>query len=877
MNATRFPFFVVTAASAVVFGAEPPQRVPVSAPKPDHPLANVIRASVREELLPLPTYGFGDPDPVPCTQEKRYPYWRFDGSTDVAETKSWRAVILENEYVKVTMLPEIGGKVWGAVDKRTGREFIYYNHVVKFRNIAMRGPWCSGGIEFNFGILGHSPTTATPVDWCFRSNPDGSASCFVSATEYVNRTTWQVEVRLNPGEEQFHTYTTWFNGSNLCQPYYQWMTAAYSARGNPQLYFPGSAYIGHEGDAHAWPFDEKGRDLSRYANNDFGPSKSYHVMNGDNGVFAIWWPESGVGSIHSNAVYDKYGRKIWIWALSREGGIWEDLLTDTDGQYVELQSGRVFNQPRGDTYRTPFKHPTFAPGVTDTFHEKWGVVRDAHDLAAACSASNAFVRRPLQAPADFRWDTAYGHYVRGEQAVRERDDGLGERELEESLRIEPNFLPALTLLAELHARRGRYREAAGLCQRALSINTYDPAANYLDGFVALHSGAHDQLATARERLGLAAYSPAYRAPAYVLTAYSHMREGDWDGAVAAAGRALLANPLNRDAMLVRIACARRAGRNAEAIRLAREALRTWPLFHGAWYELQRLDPLCDLRVHVRNEQPDQTYLDLACWYDTAGLEEEALQILGYAKHAAMAHVHEAAIHSRAGRVEQTARALAEAVARPAAGVFPFRHESNVILDLARRPGAHWKLAYWAAVYLSAQGAVSDSRAMLEGVKDNADEAVFYLFRARVRKGTDKIADLFAAQSLAPREWRVYRDLAEALEEKGDAEGMLLAAEDGLAHAPKNNTLQMLRAKALVKTGECREAVDYLATLKILPSEHRDNARQIWVDAWTALAREASRKGDERGAEACEKRIAEYPENLGAGKPFPKGDEPEESH
>ena len=684
-------------------------------------------------------------------------------------------------------------------------------------------------------------------------------------------------MRLNPGEEQFHTYTTWHNGSNLSQPYYQWMTAAYSARGNPQLYFPGSAYIGHEGDAHAWPSDEKGRDLSRYGNNDFGPSKSYHVMNGDNGVFAIWWPETGVGSVHSNAVYDKYGRKIWIWALSREGGIWEDLLTDTDGQYVELQSGRVFNQPRGDTYRTPFKHPTFAPGVTDTFHERWGVVRDTHDLAAACSASNTFVRRPLQAPADFRWDTAYGHYVRGEQALRERDDALAERELEACLRTEANFLPALTLLAELHTRRGRYREAAELCRRALAINTYDPAANYLDGFVAFHSGARDKLSTARERLGLAAYSPTYRAPAYVLIASSHMREGNWDAAVAAAERALLANPLSRDAMLVRIACARRAGRTADAVHLAREALRTWPLFHGAWYELQLLDPLCDLRIHVRNEQPDQTYLELACWYDAAGLETEALQILGYAEHSAMARLHEAAIHSRAGRAESAARALASAVRCPAAGVFPFRHESNVLLAHARQAGAHWKLLYWSAVYLAAQGAESEARAMLEGVKGTPDEAVFYVYRARLREGAERIADLFTAQALAPDDWRIYRDLAEAFEANDTAEGMLLAAEDGLAHASKNNALQMLRAKALVKGGSFREAVDYLATLKILPSEHRDNAHQIWVDAWTALAREASRKGDERGAEACEKRAAEYPENLGAGKPYPKEPAPAEAH
>ena len=172
------------------------------------PAAGAVKYDIRE--LEFPTYGFSDPDPVPHTESPLYPYFRFDGSVAKSTPKKWKAVILENEKIKVTMLPEIDGKVWGAEDKATGRAFLYYNHVVKFRNIALRGPWCSGGIEFNFGITGHAPTSATPVDWHVRSNDDGSVSYFASATEYINRTTWQVEVRLAPGAEHFTTHTTPF-------------------------------------------------------------------------------------------------------------------------------------------------------------------------------------------------------------------------------------------------------------------------------------------------------------------------------------------------------------------------------------------------------------------------------------------------------------------------------------------------------------------------------------------------------------------------------------------------------------------------------------------------------------------------------------------
>ena len=77
---------------------------------------------------------------------------------------------MENNWIKVWIAPDIGGKVWGALDKKTGKYFIYHNNVVKFRDVAMRGPWTSGGIEFNFGSIGHAPTTATPVDYYYQYN-----------------------------------------------------------------------------------------------------------------------------------------------------------------------------------------------------------------------------------------------------------------------------------------------------------------------------------------------------------------------------------------------------------------------------------------------------------------------------------------------------------------------------------------------------------------------------------------------------------------------------------------------------------------------------------------------------------------------------------
>ena len=177
-------------------------------------------ATVVETEVEMPTYPFSDPDPVPATETARYPYFFFNGSSAKSVPKKWKAVVLENEKTRVTILPEIGGKVWGATDKATGRDFIYNNHVVKFRNVAMRGPWTSGGIEFNFGVFGHAPSTSTPVSYFCRTNADGSASCFLSDTELICRTTWQVEVNLPADGDSFVTRTVWYNGSGFSAPYY---------------------------------------------------------------------------------------------------------------------------------------------------------------------------------------------------------------------------------------------------------------------------------------------------------------------------------------------------------------------------------------------------------------------------------------------------------------------------------------------------------------------------------------------------------------------------------------------------------------------------------------------------------------------------------
>ena len=330
-------------------------------------------ADISEESRNFTTYPFSDPDPIPIltSNTKIYPYHRFDGYSHTATQQSWKVVTLENDYIKVFVLPEVGGKVWGAIDKTTGEEFIYRNEVMKFRNIAMRGPWTSGGIEFNFGIIGHHPSTATPVDYVTRKNEDGSVSCIVGSLDLPSRTHWRVNITLPPDKSYFETKVLWHNPTPHTQSYYNWMTAAAFATDDLEFYTPGNQYLQHNGKANPWPMDQSGHNLAKYAENNFGGSKSYHVVGEYNDFFGGYFHRDKYGFGHWATYEEMPGQKLWLWALSRSGGIWEDLLTDTDGQYIEFQAGRLFDQYSPGNHQNPVTQVPFGSYYSDTWTELW--------------------------------------------------------------------------------------------------------------------------------------------------------------------------------------------------------------------------------------------------------------------------------------------------------------------------------------------------------------------------------------------------------------------------------------------------------------------------------------------------------------------------
>ena len=356
---------------------------------------NAQKATITEEQRSLKTYPFSDPDPVPILTDnpKIYPYFKYEGYSHEASRKDWKVIQLSNDYVDVFILPEVGGKVWGAIEKSTGHEFIYRNEVMKFRNISMRGPWTSGGIEFNFGIIGHHPSTATPVDYVIQEHPDGSVSCTVGNIDLPSRTQWRVTIHLPKDKAAFETEALWYNPTPLNQAYYNWMTGAAPARNDFEFFTPGDELLKHSGEALPWPIDEQGRNLALYDQNRFGGSKSYHIVGEYNDFFGGYYHDANYGFGHWGAYDDIPGQKLWLWALSRSGGIWEDLLTDTDGQYIEFQAGRQFLQFAPDSHINPQTQANFEPHSADQWKEVWFPVKETGGLTDASEDAVMHVER----------------------------------------------------------------------------------------------------------------------------------------------------------------------------------------------------------------------------------------------------------------------------------------------------------------------------------------------------------------------------------------------------------------------------------------------------------------------------------------------------
>lgn len=902
-------------------------------------------SKIKETRATFNTYPFSDPDPIPKPQRNYYPYFRYGGFSVEAVEQDWKVVTLENDFIKVFILPEIGGKIWGAIEKSTGREFIYYNSVVKFRDIAMRGPWTSGGIEFNFGIIGHVPTTSNPVDYVTKENEDGSVSCFVGANELMTRARWEVEIRLPKDKAWFSTTTNYHNTTLLLQPYYQWHNAAFQADGDLEYCFPGNFSIGHGGEASSWPIDEEGWNLSWYKNNAFGGSKSDMIMGSTKGYFAAYWHAHDFGSGHYAEYGDKPGRKIFSWAQSRSGGIWEDLLTDNDGQYVEMQSGKSLNQAGTSSMWTPFKHAGFEPYQTDVFTEYWfpilstGGVTEANTFGTlnvtksgnshtisfcpleksndeikvyvgdklqesykvnlnpletwkttfSMKDSNQLLKivvgdkklefsenpenlnRPVKIPEEFNWNSINGLYTQGLNWMYQNEHERAMLKFQECLQLDSLYAPALNQIAELYYRKGKLTEALSVARKSLSLNTYDAKANFIYGLINKDLGNWND---SKDGFSLVTLSTLLRNTAYVELAKLYMLEDDLLSASSNAHKALKNDPMNIEAIQTLAVINRKMG-NVDASKEYLNQLESLtPLNHFIRFENMLLESTEASKQNfitmIKNELPNETFMEMACWYESFGLIEETIKLLEMAPGNTMIFFKLAYLYNTVNQPQKSKEIFNKAVSTSPDLVFPFRKESIAPLKWAVKQSDNWHSKYLLGVLHWSLGNLDEAKTLFNQCGENPD--CFYFYAAKPSlfgsdENYDLKSDLLKAIDLKPDEWRISKMLIDYYLDKEDTKQALDIANKALRDFPSHYEVRYTVAKCLLANNQYTECLEVLEGSNILPNEGASRGRVIYRQANLMKAIEYYKEKDCDLALQFIEKARLWPENLGVGRPY----------
>jgi len=221
-----------------------------------------------EEAVPLPTYLVDPPDLNPRFYEGRayqgaqgrvYPYPIYESLSDTRVMKDWDMVYLENEYIKINILPEIGGRLFGALDKTNGYDYIYRQHVIKPGLIGMLGAWISGGIEWNFPHH-HRATAFMPVDYVMQENPDGSATLWIGELEIRHRMKFMLGISVYPGKSYYEVTFRPFNGTPFAHSFLYFANTGVHTNENYQVIFPPSTEFGvyHGKNEYVrWPISHK--------------------------------------------------------------------------------------------------------------------------------------------------------------------------------------------------------------------------------------------------------------------------------------------------------------------------------------------------------------------------------------------------------------------------------------------------------------------------------------------------------------------------------------------------------------------------------------------------------------------------------------------
>ena len=363
------------------------------------------KVHIWSEAVTIPTYGVGKAEKNPMFLEKRvyqgssgvvYPYPVIEKIADEKEDKVYQAVFLENKYVKIMILPELGGRVQMAFDKIKNRHFIYYNHVIKPALVGLTGPWISGGIEFNWPQH-HRPSTFLPVDYTIEEKTNGAKTVWVNEVEVMFRTRVKAGFTLYPDKAYLEIEAHLSNRTLFPQTFLWWANPAVKVNDDYQSIFPPDvhAVFDHgKRDVSSFPIARgvyykkdysPGTDISRYKN--IPVPTSFMAVNSRYDFMGGYEHDVQAGMLHVANHHTVPGKKQWTWGNADFGQAWDRNLTDSDGPYIELMTGAYTDNQPDFSWLQPNEEKSFIQYFMP--YSQIGVVKNANkDLAVHLDAEN---------------------------------------------------------------------------------------------------------------------------------------------------------------------------------------------------------------------------------------------------------------------------------------------------------------------------------------------------------------------------------------------------------------------------------------------------------------------------------------------------------
>ncbi|MDR1683636.1 MAG: DUF5107 domain-containing protein [Candidatus Symbiothrix sp.] len=351
------------------------------------------RVKIWEGRLELPTYRMNLAETAPFfdrdysyqrARRSVYPYSMNDNMTRKRENVSYKALYLENEYVKLCILPEIGGRLWYAIDKTNGYDIVYRNDVIKPANVGMLGAWVSGGAEWNV-FHHHRATTHTPMNYKLEENADGSKTIWIGESELRHRMSWAIGISLHPGKSYIEISGRLINSTENNNSMLYWSNVATHVDENYRIIYPPSVEFGtfHSKEAFChWPITQeafrgdetyaKGIDASWWKNHPTSNSIFAYDLQEDYIAGYDYGRHAGTMLVGNHNIVK--GGKFWLWGPNSE---WDTkILTDNAGHYCELMSGAYSdNQPDYNWLR---------PYEVKQFSQYWYGIRNIEGVKAGC-------------------------------------------------------------------------------------------------------------------------------------------------------------------------------------------------------------------------------------------------------------------------------------------------------------------------------------------------------------------------------------------------------------------------------------------------------------------------------------------------------------